>query len=101
MKYHDCEGNEISLAKLVRIEPVWAANRIEKLEEDLSTIIVGLPSEQEAATRDLQQQAKGVRDALNYIPDGCYLASSASVQEYLGIIRIKALNNQQPAEESK
>ena len=38
MKYHDCEGNEISLAKLVRIEPVWAANRIDFMNKQAPQI---------------------------------------------------------------
>ena len=35
MKYHDCEGNEISLFKLVRTEPGWAANRIDFMNKQV------------------------------------------------------------------
>ena len=41
--------------------------RIAELEKELATIIVGLFSEEELAMRDLEQQAKGVLDAVKYL----------------------------------
>ena len=35
MKYYDPEGNEVSLDKLVKLEPEWAASRIRVMIDDI------------------------------------------------------------------
>ena len=86
-------------------------SRIAELEKELATKtpppdliwftrseVLGLDREQsgfiDLGKFALEQQAKGIKDALNYIPVGSYLASSASVQEYLNTLKAKALKEQ-------
>jgi len=37
-KRHDADGNMVSLAKLCRVEPLWAAHRIEALEAEVERL---------------------------------------------------------------
>jgi hypothetical protein len=72
ISYQDQEGKPATLHKLVRTEPDWAASRIKfmdykivELNKELSSVVAGLFSEDELAIRDLEQQAKGIIDALD------------------------------------
>jgi len=47
-KYYDTDGNEVTLHKLVRLEPEWAVSRI-KVGEELESTVESLTKELDAA----------------------------------------------------
>jgi hypothetical protein len=52
----------IELLKLAHENIESQADKIAELEKELSSVVAGLFSEDELAIRDLEQQAKGVKD---------------------------------------
>ena len=72
MSYHDSNGKEISIHKLVRLEPDWAASIIPNLNKEIETksqqlklktgIIGGMESRIESLHSDYKIQTKCIAD---------------------------------------